>query len=69
MNQINSSSAKKPRLPRLKRAAPESLPRFRLKGRDKEIVKAVYTSRALTTAQIEALLFAPDAGQDHPTKK
>ena len=34
----------------------------------RQVVKAVYTHRALTTPQIEALLFPPENGQDHSTK-
>lgn len=47
------------RLPRLKRAPQAQLPGFRLTTRDRAILQAVSTYRALTTAQIEALFFAP----------
>ena len=36
--------------------------------RDKAVIKAVYTHRALTMPQIETLLFRPDNGQTHRTK-
>jgi hypothetical protein len=36
--------------------------------RDKAIIRAVYTHRALTRPQIEDLLFPPDNGQSHRTK-
>lgn len=53
-----TSSEKKSRLPRLKRTPQNSAPRFRLTARDKAIVDAVYTHRALTAPQIAALFFA-----------
>lgn len=51
-----------------KRAKKGRQPGFRMTQRDKEVVKAVYTHRALTTPQIEILLFPPDNGQVHGTK-
>ena len=36
--------------------------------RDKAVIWAVYSHRALTTPQIELLLFRPDNGQRHRTK-
>ena len=57
-----------PRLPATRRVKKSNLPPFRLTPRDREVVKAVYTHRALTTPQIEALLFPPENGQDHSTK-
>jgi len=62
------SLAKKPRLPRLRRATPEALPAFRLTKRDDAIIQAIYDYRAMTTPQIEALLFPPNGGQEHFTK-
>lgn len=49
-------SAKK-KLPRLKRMGSEAVPGFQLTARDVEIIKAVYTYRALSTPQIDALFF------------
>ena len=51
------------RLPIIKHANIGKLPGFRMTQRDKEVIKAVYTHRALTTPQIEVLLFPPDNGQ------
>ena len=51
-----------------KRAQKRILPGFRLTERDVKTVMAVYNYRALTTPQIETLLFPPDNGQTHPTK-
>ena len=51
-----------------RRVSIEDVPGFRVTNRDIEIVKAVYAYRALTTPQIERLLFPPDNRQDHPTK-
>jgi hypothetical protein len=59
--------AKGNRLPRLKRAAVEDLPSFRLTERDKAIVQAVYEYRALTSPMIEALFF--DSGQHTRSNK
>lgn len=53
---MTSPSAKK-KLPRLKRVGTEALPGFQLTERDIEILKAVYTYRALSTPQIDALFF------------
>lgn len=47
------------RLPRLKRAPQSQLPGFRLMTRDRAILQAIATYRALSTPQIEALFFAP----------
>lgn len=41
---------------------------FRMTLRDITIILAVYAYRALTSSQIETLLFRPDGGQSHPTK-
>ncbi len=42
--------------------------RFVITKRDVAIIQAVYEYRVLSTYQVEALLFQPDHGQDHPTK-
>jgi hypothetical protein len=55
--------AKKHRLKIMQRAPVDELPGFRLTQRDREIVRAIYQHRALTTAQIEALFFPPSNGQ------
>lgn len=55
---IFTSESKKKRLPRIRQEGME-LPGFRLTTRDIEIMKAVADYRALTTDQIEALLFNP----------
>lgn len=47
------------RLPITRRAACGDLPPFRLSRRDREIIRAVYEYRALTTVQIERLFFPP----------
>ena len=47
---------------------PDRLPGFRMTTRDVAILKAVYTHRLLTTAQIVDLLFPPEKGQRHQTK-
>jgi hypothetical protein len=51
-------SASSPRLRLTRRAAWEHLPPFRLTSRDISIIRAVDTCRALTTPQVQALLFA-----------
>lgn len=51
------------RLKTLQRAETDQLPALRLTKRDGEIIKAVYEHRAMTTPQIEALLFPPN-GED-----
>lgn len=51
------------RLKTLRRAETDQLPALRLTKRDGEIIKAVYEHRAMTTPQIETLLF-PANGQD-----
>lgn len=48
---------------RLPRSEPVASSGFRLTPRDREIVKAVYAYRALTTPQIQALLFSPHASR------
>lgn len=57
--------------------SPSRLPRFRrvknpphmvLTERDKKILHAVHDYRMLTREQVERLLFAPQAGQNHFTK-
>lgn len=52
--------AAKPRLKLLKRAATPQLPPLNLTPRDLAIIEAVYAFRALTTPQIETLLFPGD---------
>jgi len=65
----NQPSARgQPRLPITRRAGKSELPGFRITLRDVQVVKAVYTHRALTTPQIETLLFRPENGRQHPTK-
>ncbi len=56
MKTIYISESTHKRLPR-KRQEGMELPGFRLTKRDIEIIKAVFSYRALTTTQIEALLF------------
>src|SRR4051794_39835996 len=58
-NLTNTAPGEKRRLPRLKRAAKETLPPFRLTERDAAIITAVYEYRALTTDHIATLLFTP----------
>lgn len=36
------------------------IPRFQLTARDTEVVQAIYTYRAMTTPQLDALFFTPD---------
>ena len=66
---------KQPRLPALRRVAPDSLPPLRLGRRDIDIVRAVWEYRALTTHQVEKLFFrpntrdAPRAGEAVPRRK
>jgi len=67
-NRWAAAKKKTLRLSVTKRAIASELPAFRLTKRDTAIVKAVYDYRALTTPQIEKLLFPPDKRQDHPTK-
>lgn len=57
--QTMKSSEKKPRLRATKRASLQALPGFRLTQRDREIIKAVYAHRALTTLQIARFFFPP----------
>ncbi len=59
--QTTKSSGKRPRLRATERASSEALPGFRLTQRDREIIKAVYTHRALTTIQIACSFFSPSA--------
>ena len=54
------------RLPRFERV--KDPPSMVLTERDRGIVLAVHEHRFLTRPQIEALLFQPEGGQDHPTK-
>lgn len=56
---MTTSSSDKKRRPTLERAAKQNLPALRLTQRDLEIIQAVYEYRALTTPQIETLLFPP----------
>ena len=51
------------RSPRLSRLEPARLPAFHLTERDRQIVRAVYECRALTSRQIETLFFAPPEEQ------
>ena len=72
---IYQSSAPKPstppkkRLKLLKRAKAELLPALRLTPRDIAIIEAVYSFRALTAPQIEALLFPGDVQRFKPNAK
>src|SRR5688500_3120613 len=52
-----TSGSEKKNRPTLERATKQERPPLRLTQRDLEIIKAVYLYRALTTPQIEALLF------------
>ena len=52
------NSSEKKKLPRLQRVASNAIPGFQLTPRDIEIVQAVYTYRALSTPQIDALFFS-----------
>src|SRR5688500_15716 len=53
-----TNSSEKKKLPRLKRVKRDELPGFQLRPRDIEIVQAVYTYRAMSTPQIDALFFS-----------
>src|SRR4051794_15781748 len=55
------------RRPRLRRDE-RSQPGWRLTPRDKAILLTLADYRMLSTPQLEELLFAPEPGQDHPTK-
>lgn len=52
-----TSGSEKPRLKPLERASKRRRPVLHLTQRDLEIIRAVYEYRALTTPQVEALLF------------
>ena len=54
---LNLSGRTNKGLPRVRRAQPHELPGFRLMARDRQIIRAVYEFRALTTPQIERLFF------------
>lgn len=56
---LTTSSSDKKNRPTLERATKQERPPLRLTQRDLEIVKAVYLYRALTTPQVELLLFPP----------
>lgn len=60
---MTSSSVKRPRRPRTKRAAPDALPPFRLTKRDVAVVHGVWRYRALITPQIEELFFHQGANR------
>lgn len=62
MTDRNQYSGTKHRLKILERADSDDLPPFRLTDRDKEIVRAVYTHRALTTPQVHMLFFPSSGG-------
>lgn len=55
-----AKSAQAQRVKMLERPPAADLPPFRLTKRDTEIVKAIYQYKALTTHQVEALLFPAD---------
>ncbi len=59
----------KPRLKLLQRADAGQLPPLQLNSRDLAIIEAVYSFRALTTPQIEALLFPGDCDGFQPQAK
>jgi hypothetical protein len=63
------STPPKKRLKLLKRAKAELLPALRLTPRDIAIIEAVYSFRALTAPQIEALLFPGDVQRFKPNAK
>ena len=66
---IYPTTPKKVRLKLLQRAKAEQLPRHRPTKRDRELIWAVYTHRALTTSQIETLLFPRKSGLKYGLKK
>ncbi len=59
--------SEKKKLPRLKRVGSAELPHFQLTPRDIELLNALYTYRALSTPQIDALFF--DGGERSPTAR
>jgi hypothetical protein len=65
----STTSGPKRRLKILERVAEDQLPRMRMTQRDFDIIHAVYKYRALTTSQIEALLFPPSPGRPYSRKK
>ena len=56
------TKGRKKRRKRLVRVAADDLPPFRLSSRDRRAIRAVYEHRALTTDQIQRLLFPTRAG-------
>lgn len=66
---IYQSSQARPRLKLLKRAETELLPALHLTPRDAAIIEAVYAFRALTTPQIETLLFPGQQQKFQPEAK
>ncbi len=67
MPTIYQASEKRKRLKLLERAAADERPPLRLTKRDLAVIQAVYEYRALTTPQIEQLLFSP--GKDTRCRK
>jgi hypothetical protein len=65
----STTSGPKRRLKILERAAEDQLPPLRMTQRDFDIIHAVYKYRALTTSQIETLLFPPSPGRPYSRKK
>jgi hypothetical protein len=63
------TSGSKRRLKVLERATADALPPFRLTRRDAAVMHAIYRHRALTTPQIETLLFPSTPGQPYSRKK
>lgn len=63
---IFQASPSKARLKLLKRAATDQLPSLQLTPRDVAIIEAVYACRALTTLQIETLLFPGESEKFQP---
>ena len=59
------TKGRKKRRKRLVRAVGDDLPPFRVSPRDRRIIRAVYEHRALTTDQIQGLLFPTKAGLTH----
>jgi hypothetical protein len=48
------------KLPRLKRVGSDGIPDFQLTSRDVDVMQGIYTYRAMSTPQIDALFFAQD---------
>jgi hypothetical protein len=64
-----TTSGPKRRLKILERPAEDQLPPLQMTRRDFDIIHAVYKYRALTTSQIEALLFPHTPGRPYSRKK